>query len=338
MQIIQNISLKALNSFGIEATTAYFTEVISIEELKEALTWCRQKNIEPFILGGGSNVLFTRNFNGLIIKNSIPSISIVSEDAEHVYVKAGAGVLWHDVVLYCLENNFAGVENLALIPGFAGASPMQNIGAYGVELKEVFHELNAVNRFELTNTIFDKAACEFGYRESVFKNKYKDQFVITDVTYRLNKTPCFHIEYGALRQQLEHNGVTELSIRAIADAVMNIRSTKLPDPAKIGNAGSFFKNPSISQAQFETLKDDFPGIVSYPNDDGTVKIAAAWMIEQCGFKGVQRGDAGVHEKQALVLVNYGNATGLEILSLCHEIKEAVLKKFDVVLMPEVNII
>ena len=338
MQIIQNISLKAFNTFGIDVTAAYFTGVSSTTELKEALAWCRQKNIEPLILGGGSNVLFTRNFNGMVIKNSIPGISIVQEDDEHVYVKVGAGVLWHDVVLYCLENNFAGVENLALIPGFAGASPMQNIGAYGVEIKEVFHELGAINRFELSHTIFNNAACEFGYRESVFKNRYKDQFVITDVTYRLNKMPRFHIEYGALRQQLEQDGITELSIRAIADAVIRIRSSKLPNPANIGNAGSFFKNPSIPPAQFEILKENFPGVVSYPNDDGTIKIAAAWLIEQCGFKGVKHGDAGVHEKQALILVNYGNATGQEILALCHEIKEAVLKKFDVVLMPEVNII
>ncbi len=338
MNLLRNISLKTYNTFGIDVSTAFFAEIFSAEELTEALKWAHDGEIQVLILGGGSNVLFTKDFNGLVIKNSIPGIKITGEDEKHFYINAGSGVVWHEFVLFCLENNYAGVENLALIPGCCGASPMQNIGAYGVEIKEVFHELNALNKFELSNQKFNSAACEFGYRESVFKNKYKDQFVITDVTYRLNKTPNFNIEYGAIRQQLEQDHVKDLSIQAIADAVIKIRSSKLPDPKNIGNAGSFFKNPSVPKNIFDELKQKFPAIVAYPNTDGTMKIAAGWMIEQCGFKGFRKGDAGVHNKQALVLVNHGNARGAEVLQLCHDIKNAVFKKFGVTIMPEVNII
>ena len=338
MNIQKNVPLKPYNSFGIDVITAFFTEIFSVSELKEALAWANEKQIATTILGGGSNVLFTKNYNGIIIKNSIPGITVINEDSGHVYVNVGSGVVWHEFVLYCLQNNYAGVENLALIPGCTGASPMQNIGAYGVEIKEVFHSLNALDKFELGTQEFNTADCEFGYRESVFKNKYKDRFVITGVTYRLNKKPHFNIEYGAIRQQLEQDGVKDLSIQAIANAVISIRSSKLPDPKVIGNAGSFFKNPSIPLENFRELQKEFPGIAAYPNPDGTMKIAAGWMIEQCGFKGLRRGDAGVHEKQALVLVNYGNAKGDEILELCHEIKEAVLQKFNILLLPEVNII
>lgn len=338
MNIVQAKSLKSLNTFGISATAAFFTEIFSHEELKEALHFAKEKNKPLLVLGGGSNILFTKDFDGLVIKNSIPGINILKEDEQHVYINVGSGVVWHEFVLFSLKNNYAGVENLALIPGCAGASPMQNIGAYGVEIKEVFHELNAIHRTDHAYQKFNNKDCEFGYRESVFKNKYKDQFVITDVTYRLSKTPQFNIEYGAIRYQLEKDGLKDLSIQAIAKAVIEIRSSKLPDPKLIGNAGSFFKNPSISIDQFEKIKEKFPELVAYPNADGTMKVAAGWMIERCGFKGFRRGDAGVHEKQALVLVNYGNAKGSEILQLCNEIKDSVFEKFGAVISPEVNII
>lgn len=338
MHIDENISLKEYNTFGIEANASFFIAIDTVSQLQQALQWANTKGIATLVLGGGSNVLFTKNFNGLVIKNNITGIEKVREDNAYVYVKAGAGVGWHQFVLYCLQNNWAGVENLALIPGCVGASPMQNIGAYGVEIKEVVDTLNAIHVVELYNQQFNNADCEFGYRESVFKHKYKNQFVITDVTYRLRKQPIFHTEYGAIRQELEMMGVTDISIQAVADAVIHIRSAKLPDPKVIGNAGSFFKNPSIAPREFQKLQQEFPGIVAYPNSDGSVKLAAGWMIEQCGFKGMRRGEAGVHSKQALVLVNYGNATGAEILSICHDIKAAVLDKFGVTIVPEVNIL
>jgi len=265
-------------------------------------------------------------------------IKKVNEDQDHVYVTAGAGENWHQFVLYCIKNNWAGVENLSLIPGNVGATPMQNIGAYGVEIKEVFHELNAFHLQEKANYSFGIKDCDFGYRDSIFKSKYKDQFVITEVTYRLNKTPNYNTSYGAVSQELERMGVTKLTIGAISQAVINIRSSKLPDPTVIGNAGSFFKNPSIAEQHFEKLKSQFPNIVGYKNDDGTIKLAAGWLIEQCGWKGYRKGDAGCHQKQALVLVNYGNASGEEIYDLSERIKQSVQQKFGVTLEREVNIV
>jgi UDP-N-acetylmuramate dehydrogenase len=254
-----------------------------------------------------------------------------------VYIKAGAGENWHQFVLHCIASQWAGVENLSLIPGNTGASPMQNIGAYGVEVKDVFYELEAYHLQDKTVVTFGLADCAFGYRESVFKRKYKDQFVILTVTYKLRKKPFFNTSYGAIRQELEKEGVKELSIKAISDAVIRIRSSKLPDPAETGNAGSFFKNPQISGEQFQTLKNTFPLMVAYPLEDGPVKLAAGWLIEQCGWKGYRKGDAGCHAKQALVLVNYGHASGKEIYDLSTAIQQSVKEKFDVLLEREVNI-
>lgn len=333
----QHFSLKKYNTFGIECNAAYFAAAETIEELKELLQWAHLKKLSSLILGGGSNVLFTKDVEGLVIRNGISGIEKISEDENHVYLKVGAGVVWHQFVLYCLEHNYAGVENLALIPGSVGASPMQNIGAYGVEIKELFHELTALHKQTLETQTFSNSDCAFGYRESVFKNKYKNEFVITDVTYRLNKVPQFNIGYGAIKQELELQGAKELSIQAIANAVMAIRSSKLPDPAKIGNAGSFFKNPSIPKDQYQILKSKFPDLVAYENTDGTMKLAAGWMIDQCGLKGYRNGDAGVHDKQALVLVNHGTASGSEIVSLCKHVQSEVFAKFGVELHPEVNI-
>jgi len=345
MQVQENISLKPYNTFGIDAKARYFLRFNSVKKLLEATTsnlslrGTKQKpQTSNLILGGGSNVLFTKDFDGIVLKNEIEGIEKIEEDDSNVYVKCGAGVNWHQFVLHCIENNWAGLENLSLIPGCVGASPMQNIGAYGVEIKDVFHELTAFHLQENANYTFRAKDCEFGYRESVFKRKYKDQFVIVDVTYRLNKQPQFNTSYGAIEQELEKMGVKELTIHAISQAVINIRSSKLPDPKDIGNAGSFFKNPSVTKEKFLQLKQQFENIVGYENADGTIKLAAGWLIEQCGWKGFRKGDAGVHAKQALVLVNYGNANGDEIFTLSEKIMDSVVNKFGVQLEREVNII
>ena len=336
MQIHENFSLKSYNTFGIDAKAKYFSSFSNVEALTELLT--NDYRLPTLILGGGSNILFTKDYDGLVLKNEIKGIEVVKEDDENVYVRTGAGENWHLFVLHCLKNNWAGLENLSLIPGNVGASPMQNIGAYGVEIREVFHELKAFHLKEKANYTFALKDCGFGYRDSVFKNKYKDQFVVLNVTYRLNKKPKFNTSYGAIEKELERMGVKELSIQAISQAVINIRSSKLPDPAVIGNAGSFFKNPSVTKEKFQQLQLQFPNIVGNANADSTVKLAAAWLIEQCGWKGFRRGDAGCHEKQALVLVNYGNAKGEEIYRLSEEIMQSVKEKFDVALEREVNII
>jgi UDP-N-acetylmuramate dehydrogenase len=338
MQIQQNFSLKPYNTFGIDAKARYFSTFASVDVLSELLTTNHKLQTTNLILGGGSNILFTKDYDGLVLKNEITGIEKVEEDEEHVYVRAGAGENWHKFVLYCINNNWAGVENLSLIPGNVGASPMQNIGAYGAEIKDVFHELKAFHVGEKTNYTFQLKDCGFGYRESVFKHKYKGQFVILTVTYKLSKTPKLNTSYGAVEQELERMGVKQPGIKDVSKAVINIRSSKLPDPKEIGNAGSFFKNPVIPSSKFEMLKSEFENIIGYKNKDGSVKLAAGWLIEQCGWKGFRRGDAGCHPKQALVLVNYGSATGNEIYNLSEEILQSVKERFDVTLEREVNII
>jgi UDP-N-acetylmuramate dehydrogenase len=252
-------------------------------------------------------------------------------------VETGAGENWHQIVLYCIERGWAGIENLSLIPGNTGASPMQNIGAYGVEIKDVFHELEAWHIADGRWVRFSNADCGFGYRDSVFKKVYRNQFIITHVTYRLNKRPVFHTEYGAIRQELEKMGVQDLSIRAISDAVIRIRTSKLPDPARIGNAGSFFKNPEVDSARFDALKQTWPDIVGYSLPGGSVKIAAGWLIEKAGWKGFRSGDAGSHASQALVLVNHGHASGEDIRKLSERIMLDIEQRFGVLLEREVNI-
>jgi UDP-N-acetylmuramate dehydrogenase len=339
MQIQQNIPLKPYNTFGIGVSSRYFSTFKTIDDLSELISFsAAQKNAPLFILGGGSNILFTHDYDGIIIKNELKGIELVNEDLTHYYVRSAGGENWHRFVLHCIKNNYAGVENLSLIPGNVGASPMQNIGAYGVEIKDVFHKLEAYHIEDQKQVTFTLEECKFGYRDSVFKGKYKGQFVITSVTFKLNKTPEYQTSYGAIQQELEQMGVTELSIGAISQAVINIRQSKLPDPAVIGNAGSFFKNPTIPAAQFEALKTMYPAVVGYPSSDDKVKVAAGWLIEQCGWKGFRRGDAGCHEKQALVLVNYGNADGIDIYSLSTEIMHSVENKFGLLLEREVNII
>ncbi|MBI2730118.1 MAG: UDP-N-acetylmuramate dehydrogenase [Sphingobacteriales bacterium] len=336
MGLQQNISLKAYNTFGIEAIAREFGTFSSSDDLASLV-----ENHQPgdiLILGGGSNILLTKNYDGLALKNEIKGIKVVYEDAHHIDVKVGAGENWHQFVLHCLKHNWAGVENLSLIPGNVGASPMQNIGAYGVEIKNVFYCLEAYSYADKKVFNFTVNDCEFGYRESVFKKKYKNQFVILNVTYRLNKQPKFTTSYGAIEEELNKMGVKELSIQSISQAVINIRTSKLPDPKLIGNAGSFFKNPSVPKEVYELLQSKFSSIVGYTNADGSVKLAAGWLIEQCGWKGFRKGDAGCYEKQALVLVNYGNAAGADIYQLSTEIIQSVKAKFGVELEREVNII
>ena len=342
MTILENISLKPFCSFGIEARARYFASFANRDELQAILS--RSTAGAVYILGGGSNLLFTRDFDGLVLKNEIIGIEELHEDNEYVYIRAGAGQNWHQFVLYCIERNWAGLENLSLIPGSVGASPMQNIGAYGVELEDIFWDLEAWHIKDRKLVTFTRNDCGFGYRDSVFKQKFKDQFVILNVTYQLRKKPRFNTSYGAIEQELEKMGVKELSIKSISDAVIRIRSSKLPDPKLTGNAGSFFKNPSVSAEKFDQLRMHFPGIVAYPNADGSFKLAAGWLIEQTGpipgvsWKGFRRGDAGCHDKQALVLVNYGQASGMEIFNLSEEIILSVRLKYGVDLEREVNII
>jgi UDP-N-acetylmuramate dehydrogenase len=345
MQVQENFSLKPYNTFGIDARARYFIRIRSVEELQLALALKPGgAQLSRLILGGGSNILFTKDFDGLVLKNEIKGIEKVKETEDHVYLRAGAGESWHRFVMHCIENNWAGVENLSLIPGCVGASPMQNIGAYGVEVKDVFHELTAFHLQEKCNYTFSLKDCGFGYRESVFKSKYKDKFAILNVTYRLDKRPVFHTSYGAIAQELEKMGAAQLTIGAVSQAVINIRTAKLPDPQEIGNAGSFFKNPSVPKEKFLSLKKQFENIAGYENADGSVKLAAGWLIEHCGpqdttsWKGYREGDAGVHAKQALVLVNYGMATGHDIYALSENIMQSVADTFGVKLEKEVNIL
>jgi UDP-N-acetylmuramate dehydrogenase len=341
MQVQQNFSLISNNTFGINAYAEYFSQFHSVEELKEILN--NYKNIsQKMILGGGSNILFTKNYEGLILKNNIEGIEIIRESEDEVFIKVGAGVNWHQFVLFCVNQNLGGAENLSLIPGNVGASPMQNIGAYGVEIKDLFFELNAMHLKEQTLTTFSNKDCNFGYRDSVFKNQFKNQFIIADVTYRLKKNPTFNISYGAIETQLEKMNLSELSVKAISDAIIKIRTSKLPNPQLIGNAGSFFKNPVVSYQEWNSLiqlkKLTNEEVPFYKIDDAHYKIPAGWLIEQCGWKGYRKGDVGCYEKQALVLVNYGNASGKEIFNLSTEIIISVKEKFGISLEREVNVV
>lgn len=334
MEILENIDLSAFNTFGVKATAEYFSSFNCPEDLR-ALT--NEFVDEPvFILGGGSNILFTKNVDGLVLHNRIGGIEVVNETLNEVWIKAGAGVVWHDLVMYCVNRNLGGLENLSLIPGSVGAAPMQNIGAYGVEIKDVFIELEAYHLKGKYVRTFNNAECHFGYRESVFKNEFKNQFVILSITCRLSKTPEFNISYGTIEKQLEEMGVNELSVKAVSDAVIAIRQSKLPDPRIVGNAGSFFKNPVVEFSVFEELQKQQPDIPHYLLNEG-VKIPAAWLIEQCGFKGYRRGEVGCHKTQPLVIVNFGKATGEEIFRFSEDVIQEVLKRFDIRLSREVNV-
>lgn len=338
MNIQQNISLKPFNTFGLEASAQYFVEVNTVEELKDILQNPDFKNLDKLFLGGGSNLLLTKNYEGLVIKIALKGIEKVFEDENSVHIKAGAGEVWHQFVMFCVENHYAGIENLSLIPGTVGAAPMQNIGAYGVEIKDVFQELEALNLETLEIETFSLTDCQFGYRESVFKHSLKGKYVITSVTFHLNKVAIFKTAYGDIQKTLAEMNVTALSIKAVSDAVISIRKSKLPDPAEIGNSGSFFKNPEIPLEQYKQILIEYPTLPSYPINESTVKVPAGWLIEQAGWKGFRDGQIGVHARQALVLVNYGGGNGNEIKKLAEKVQQSVLDKFGIKLSPEVNYI
>lgn len=337
LTIEENKNLKPYNTFGIEARAPYFCEVHSAEELQALFREERFREMPLLILGGGSNVLFTRDPEGLVVLNKIKGTELLEENSEEVLVKVGGGTTWHEFVLYTIAQGWGGLENLSLIPGTTGAAPMQNIGAYGVEIKDTFDSLEAVSRTDGGLRTFKTNDCQFGYRSSVFKTSERDKWVITAVTFRLNKQPRFNTSYGAIQETLDARGITSLSLQAISDAVVHIRQSKLPDPRQIGNAGSFFKNPVIKEAHFNQLKQGYPAIPSYPQEDG-IKVPAGWLIEQCGWKGHRRGAVGVHDKQALVLVNHGGAQGSEIKQLSEEIQASVKEKFGIALEAEVNFV
>jgi UDP-N-acetylmuramate dehydrogenase len=336
MHIQSEVSLKPYNTFGIDVKARQFVEITQLSDLQTLLN--EQANTPLLILGGGSNVLFTQDFEGLVVKIKLKGVSVIREDDTDVWLEAAAGEVWHDLVMYCVQQGYGGIENLSLIPGTVGAAPMQNIGAYGVEIRQVLETVQAVERSTGAVKTFTNEECKFGYRESVFKNIYKDQFIITGITLKLSKKPQFNTSYGAIQATLEANNVDTLSIQAISDAVCQIRSSKLPNPAEIGNAGSFFKNPEIPLTQFEALKKDFPHIVGYPLAGDKVKVPAGWLIEQCGWKGKRLGAIGVHTKQALVLVNYGGGDGSEIKKLALDIQVSVKQKFGIEIKPEINIV
>ncbi|AMM51948.1 UDP-N-acetylenolpyruvoylglucosamine reductase [Rufibacter sp. DG15C] len=339
MQIKKEVSLKPYNTFGIDAKASLLAEFSTTQELQDILQHSAIKPLPKLILGGGSNVLFTQDVEAAVLLNRIKGITQEDQpDGEHVLVTSGSGETWHDLVLYSIEHHLGGIENLSLIPGTVGAAPLQNIGAYGVELKDTFYSLEAVEMETGKLITFTKDQCNFGYRESIFKKDAKGKYIVTSVTLQLTRKPTFNTSYGAISQTLEEMQVKELSLKAISDAVIHIRRSKLPDPAKIGNAGSFFKNPEIPIAQFELLKAQYPNMPGYPVSEFTVKVPAGWMIEQCGWKGKVLGQHGVHKDQALVLVNYGGATGNEVKELAYEIIHSVQEKFGITLTPEVNII
>jgi UDP-N-acetylmuramate dehydrogenase len=330
-----NKNLKEYNTFGISVKAEMFAVFSSIEELKQILSLRNNKKL--LVLGGGSNLLLTKDFDGLVIKNEIKRFEVTEETASEVIVESGAGENWHEFVLNCIDKGFGGIENLSLIPGSVGASPMQNIGAYGVEIKDVFESLSAYHIASGEIHYFDKTKCEFGYRESIFKNKVKGEYIILTVTFRLTKNPTINSSYGAINEQLKVMGIQEPTIKELSSAVIAIRQSKLPDPKIIGNAGSFFKNPTVEIALLEQIQKNYPDIPNYPAVNGK-KLAAGWLIEKAGWKGRTFDNYGVHKLQALVLVNYGNCTGQEIFDLSSQIIQDVFEKFGVLLEREVNIL
>ncbi len=335
----ENISLSAFNTFGFQVNSKYFTSFSNENELLEILQnpITQQNQILP--LGGGSNILFTQDFDGIVLKNDMQGIEIVSENESQIEVAVGGGVVWHQFVLHAVDQNWGGIENLSLIPGTVGAAPIQNIGAYGVEVKDVITKVEAIHIKDFTKETFTNESCQFGYRNSVFKQALKGQYIITKVYFQLTKNQhVLHLSYGAIQQTLAQMGVENPTIKDISQAVISIRESKLPDPAKIGNAGSFFKNPEISIDLLSKIKENYPTVVSYPINAQTVKLAAGWLIENAGWKGKTLGEVGVHKDQALVLVHYGNGKGSQIKALSQAIQKDVFEKFGVSLEAEVNMI
>lgn len=335
MKINQNISLTSFNTFGIDVSAIAFTEVGCFEHLTNVL---RKNKKQLLILGGGSNILFTQNFDGLVIKNNFKGISILEENDHDILIKVGAGEIWHDFVLFCLQHNYAGIENLSLIPGSVGACPIQNIGAYGVEVKDVITEVEVFDLYKHVTRTFSNSACEFDYRSSIFKTSEKGRHCVTSVTFRLKKQANIHTAYGDIEQELERMKILSPSIQDVSRAVINIRSRKLPDPKKIGNSGSFFKNPIISEEHKNKILLTHANVPHYAQPNGSYKLAAGWLIEQCGWKGKRFDNYGVHEHQSLVLVNHGGAHGRDIYHLSERIIESVYDTFEIKLEREVNIL
>lgn len=340
MKLHTDFPLKPYNTFGMDVKARLFSSFASVAELQELLRKPELQQEPKLVLGGGSNLLLTQDFDGLVLQNNIKGIKELRRNEEHVYLQAGGGEVWHEFVLHTLGLGLGGVENLSLIPGTVGAAPLQNIGAYGVELKDVFEELEAVHIQTGEVQVFGKEACRFGYRESIFKNELKGQFIVTHVTFKLTQKHLhpLNTSYGAIKTTLEEMQVSKPGIADVSAAVCHIRQSKLPDPKQIGNAGSFFKNPEIPLVLYNTLKEQYPEMPSYPVSEETVKVPAGWLIEQCGWKGKVIGKYGVHKNQALVLVNYGGASGKDIQQLAMDVITSVQQKFGIKLHPEVNII
>lgn len=338
MIILENISLKPYNTFRVQANASVFAEMHSLLDIQTFLNTSRYKDWPKLIMGGGSNLLFTKDFDGVIMKINTKGIFKINETEDRVWLNVQAGEVWDDFVNYCIGNNYGGIENLTLIHGNMGSCPIQNIGAYGVEVKDCIETVEVVDIENIQMYEIQNKDCRFGYRDSIFKKELKDKVIIVSVTFKLTKKHQLNLEYGDIRDELKNMGIKNPGIREVAKAVCNIRRCKLPDPKEIGNAGSFFKNPSLSEKKYNKLKSSFHDLPSYSQSDNTFKIPAGWLIEQCGWKGFRKDDAGVHEKQALVLVNYGNASGMEIFQLASKIQDSVKKKFGIELDMEVNVI
>jgi UDP-N-acetylmuramate dehydrogenase len=339
IKIDEHVGLKSFNTFGIDAKARYFCKITDEDQFKSLIQTDLYKNEKVLILGGGSNILFTTDFDGLIVKTDIKGIHLVDETDETVSIKVMSGENWHELVVYCVNHQWGGIENLSLIPGTAGAAPIQNIGAYGVEVKEVVKEVSGIDRITGEEKTFQNNECAFGYRESIFKHQLKEKFFISSVTLSLTKkNHIINTNYGAIKDTLKEMNIIEPTLKSISDAVIHIRKSKLPDPTHIGNAGSFFKNPTISLLHYQSLQKIHSNIPGYHSVNQEVKVPAGWLIEQCGWKGKRLNDIGVHAQQALVLVNYGNGNGKEIFQLAMNIISSVKEKFNIVLSPEVNII
>jgi len=336
--LTKNYSLKNLNTFRVEAKAKLFAEISSDEELVELICDKKNNQEEKVILGGGSNILFIKDFNGLVIKVSISGINVIEENDQSVLIEAGAGVIWNDLVKYCVENNYGGVENLTLIPGKTGAAPIQNIGAYGQELSDTFYSLDGVHTESCEKKTYTKNECRFSYRSSIFKEELKNKFIVSSIRINLSKNQKPNTVYKTLQEYLSKKDITNPSIKDMSKAVEVIRRQRLPDPTKIGNAGSFFKNPEVSKDTFNKLKSEFNDVISFQTDSEKVKISAGWLIEKSGWKGKRAGDVGTSADHALVICNFGNATGSEILEFAMRIKEEVANKFGITLEEEVNIL
>lgn len=336
--IIENYSLKKLNTFGLDVKAAYFIDVKSLEYLEEQFELIRKKQFKYLVLGSGSNILFTKDYDGLVIKNSVQGIEIINETEKEIFIKTGGGVIWDNLVSFCIKNNYWGIENLSLIPGTVGAAPVQNIGAYGVELKDVFYSLDGIYLTDGKRKTFSKEESQFGYRSSIFKKELRNKFLITNVILRLSKLPAPKLNYRALREKFGSQEIKKISLSEIRSIVIEIRNGKLPNPAELGNAGSFYKNPVISNNVLKDLQKNFQDIVYFKIGDKYSKISAGWLIEKCGLKGFRDGYVGTYPKQALIIVNYGNATGKEIFEFSRMIQLKVKDKFGILLEPEVNIL